>query len=113
MARTAKKQTRKATTRGRKARTPKAKQGKELHPHQVRAQLTANLKAQTAQIKMLKNTNERRPPNNPDMPQTIIDNLNTDFNSILELLDNFSAHLRALDRCRKARGFSAWSLRCA
>ena len=34
------------------------------------------------------------------MPQTIIDNLNTDFNSILELLDNFSAHLRALDRMR-------------
>jgi len=34
------------------------------------------------------------------MPQNIIDNLNTDFNSILELLDNFSAHLRALDRMR-------------
>ena len=63
-------------------------------------QLSEHIKAQTAEIKMLKSTGERRPPNNPDMPQTIIDNLNTDFNSILELLDNFSQHLRALDRMR-------------
>jgi len=90
---------RKATTKRTTARG-KAKQGKELHSHQIRAQMSADLKAQTAEIKMLKNTNERRPPNNPDMPQTIIDNLNTDFNSILELLDNFSAHLRSLDRMR-------------
>jgi len=100
MARGKKPVARKVTARGTKARTPKAKQGKELHPHQVRAQLSANLKAQTAEIKMLKNTNERRPPNNPDMPQTIIDNLNQDFNSIKDLLDNYSQHLRALDRRR-------------
>jgi len=79
---------RKATT---KARTPKA------HDN---SQLSANLKAQTAEIKLLKGTATRRPPNNPDMPQNIIDNLNQDFNSILELLDNFSQHLRALDRMR-------------
>jgi hypothetical protein len=84
---------RKATARGKK-------QTKEFHPHKERAQMTATLKAQTAEIKLLKGTATRRPPNNPDMPQTIIDNLNTDFNSILELLDNFSAHLRALDRMR-------------
>ena len=34
------------------------------------------------------------------MPQTIIDNLNQDFNSIKDLLDNYSQHLRALDRRR-------------
>jgi hypothetical protein len=84
------------------------------------ADLSASLKEQTAQIKLLVGTwdklgkdNSRRPPNNPDMPQNIIDNLNQDFNAIKELLDNFSQHLRALDRCRKARGFSAWSLRYA
>jgi hypothetical protein len=42
----------------------------------------------------------KRPPNNPDMPQNVIDNLNTDFNSIKEVLDNFSQHLRSLDRRR-------------
>jgi hypothetical protein len=45
-------------------------------------------------------TSEKRPPNNPNVPQNIIDNLNQDFNSIKELLDNFSQHLRALDRMR-------------
>jgi len=62
----------------------------------------ATPKAQTgtAIIKMLKGTSTKRPPNNPEMPQSIIDNLNQDFNSIKELLDNFSQHLRALDRRR-------------
>jgi len=77
------------------------KQSKELHPHQERAQMSADLKAQTAEIKLLKSTRDvKRPPNNPDMPQDIIDNLNNDFASILDLLDNFSQHLRALDRMR-------------
>jgi hypothetical protein len=85
MARTAKKQTKKTTAKA-KPRTPKA---------------TAP-KAQTgsAIIKMLKGTSTKRPPNNPDMPQDIINSLNTDFNSIKELLDSFSQHLRALDRRR-------------
>jgi hypothetical protein len=87
--------------------TPKAKKPQD------KAQMSASLKSQTASIKMLKGTAVKRPPNNPDMPQNIIDMLNQDFNSILELLDNFSQHLRALDRCRKAKGFSAWSLRYA
>ena len=105
MARTAKKQTRKARTStksgtGKRAAKSSAARGNvKLHTLN-KDQLSDHIKAQTAAIKMLKNTNERRPPNNPDMPQTIIDNLNTDFNSILELLDNFSAHLRALDRMR-------------
>jgi hypothetical protein len=42
----------------------------------------------------------RRPPSNLDMPQNIITMLNNDLNSIKELLDNFSQHLRALDRMR-------------
>ena len=65
-----------------------------------KAQMSASLQSQTATIKMLKGTATRRPPNNPDMPNDIIEMLNTDFNSILELLDSFSQHLRALDRMR-------------
>ena len=42
----------------------------------------------------------RRPPNNPDMPQTLIDHLNEMFNDMKSVLDNYSAHLRALDRKR-------------
>jgi hypothetical protein len=83
---------RKSTTKTRQAKSPKLPTTKD--------ELSAHIKAQTAEIKMLKSTGERRPPNNPDMPQNIIDNLNQDFNSIKELLDNFSQHLRALDRMR-------------
>jgi len=61
MARGKKTTAKKPTARGRQSKGLRAKQGKELHPHQVRAQLSATLKAQTAEIKMLKNTNERRP----------------------------------------------------
>jgi hypothetical protein len=59
-------------------------------------------KAQTgdAIIKMLKGTSTKRLPSNPDVPHDIINSLNTDFNSIKELLDAFSQHLRALDRRR-------------
>jgi len=84
---TARKQTRKTTPKKATAKkTPKA----------------TNAKAQTgtAIIKMLKGSDTKRPPNNPDMPQDIINSLNTDFNSIKELLDAFSQHLRALDRKR-------------
>ena len=95
MARPKKTTVKKTTTRGRKA-TPKARSPKQ----QDNAKLSSNLKSQTAEIKLLKGTATRRPPNNPDMPQNIIDNLNQDFGSILELLDNFSQHLRALDRMR-------------
>jgi hypothetical protein len=90
MARPKKITTKKTTTRGRKAttkRTPKA---------------TAP-KAQTgdAIIKMLKSTaSTKKPPNNPDMPNNIIEMLNHDFNAIKEMLDSFSQHLRALDRRR-------------
>jgi len=82
-----------------KAASARGKASPKLHTLN-KDQLSDHIKAQTADIKMLKGTAVRRPPNNPDMPQAIIDNLNTDFNSILELLDNFSQHLRALDRMR-------------
>jgi len=29
--------------------------------------------------------------------------------TIIELVEEYAANLRALDRCRKAKGFSAWS----
>jgi len=93
--------TRKASARksAAKAASVRGKATPKLHTLN-KDQLSDHIKTQTADIKMLKGTAVRRPPNNPDMPQAIIDNLNTDFNSILELLDNFSQHLRALDRMR-------------
>jgi hypothetical protein len=93
MARPKKTTVKKTTTRGRKATTPKAKADNK-------EQMSASLKTQTASIKMLKGTSTKRPPNNPDMPQNIIDMLNQDLNAIKELLDNFSQHLRSLDRMR-------------
>jgi len=106
MART-KKPTKKAT----KKAAPKAKKQSAENKErlalakQFAARKTDSKKEQTAMIKMLMNNKTasgliKRPPNNPDMPQNIIDNLNTDFNSIKELLDNFSQHLRSLDRRR-------------
>ena len=74
---TAKKATSKAkttTTRGKNKATTKE-------------EMSSSLKSQTASIKLLKGTATKRPPNNPDVPQNIIDTLNTDFNSIMELLD--------------------------
>jgi len=35
----------------------------------------------------------KRPPNNPDVPKTIIEMLNHDFGAIKEMLDNFAQHL--------------------
>ena len=94
-----KKTTTKKATRGRKA-TPKATPKRRTPKQYDNAKLSSNLKSQTAEIKLLKSTATRRPPNNPDMPQTIIDSLNHSLGSILELLDSFSQHLRALDRMR-------------
>jgi hypothetical protein len=42
----------------------------------------------------------RRPPNNSDVPQYTIDNLNNELNQIKNTLDDYAAHLRALDRKR-------------
>ena len=42
----------------------------------------------------------RRPPSNPDVPQITIDHLNAMLNDMKGLLDNYSQHLRALDRQR-------------
>ena len=73
MARPKKTVAKKATPKAKAARTTKATD---------KAQMSASLKSQTAEIKLLKGTAVRRPPNNPDMPQNIIDMLNTDFNSL-------------------------------
>jgi len=83
----------KATTK----RTPKAK-AKTTSPSASK-KLQAN--TSTAAIKLLKGApSTKRPPNNPDMPQDIIDSLNHDLNAIKDSLDAYSQHLRALDRMR-------------
>jgi len=51
----------------------------------------------------------RRPdPNLPPSPH-LIDEITHDLLTIIELVEEYAANLRALDRCRKAKGFSAWS----
>jgi hypothetical protein len=63
---------------------------------------TAKARGKTGTIKMLSANNKgaRRPPNNPDVPQNTIDNLNNELNQIKSILDDYSQHLRALDRMR-------------
>jgi hypothetical protein len=69
---------------------------------------TAKAKRKTASsakkgtIKMLSANSKstRRPPNNSDVPQNTIDNLNSVLNQIKNTLDEYAAHLRALDRKR-------------
>ena len=76
--------TRKATTRG-------------------KAKPAAKTKATSGEaiIKLLKGTpSTKRPPNNPDVPQEVIDHLNRELSELKEVLDGFAQHLRALDRKR-------------
>jgi hypothetical protein len=42
----------------------------------------------------------RRPPNNPDMPLATIEEINIMLNKLMGVLDDYSQHLRALDRRR-------------
>ena len=61
-------------------------------------------RASTAKMLMLAKPKagkqERRPPNNPDVPEATINQLNSDLNDIKSILDDYSQHLRALDRKR-------------
>jgi hypothetical protein len=67
----------------------------------LKASKPPKAKAGTADIKLLKGTpSTKRPPNNPDVPQATIDQLNEELNQIKTLLDDYSQHLRALDRRR-------------
>jgi hypothetical protein len=77
---------------------------------------TAKAKAPAKKTAKQLGTQARRPPNNPDMPQQMIDELETTFGDIKTELDDYAAHLRALDRKRlndvgiKRQGFieRAW-----
>jgi hypothetical protein len=101
-------------TPSKRATTRKANSKKATPKKTTAKRTTAKAQTKDAIVKMLQGTpSTKRPPNNPDMPQNIIDSLNHDLNAMKDLLDSFSQHLRALDRCRKAKGFSARSLRYA
>jgi hypothetical protein len=69
-------------------------------PRTTKAKATA--KTGTAGIKLLSATGKgtRRPPNNPEVPQATIDQLNTTLNELKTILDEFAQHLRSLDRRR-------------
>jgi hypothetical protein len=66
----------------------------------------ATAKTGTANIKLLsatsiaKGAGTRRPPNNPDVPQAAIDQINAVLNGLKTLLDDYAQHLRSLDRRR-------------
>ena len=65
------------------------------------AKVSTKLKGLDGTIKLLAGKpSTRRPPNNPDMPQLTIDHLNAMLNDMKDILDNYSQHLRALDRKR-------------
>jgi len=112
----------KTQKRGRKPRTSaksatSAKSGAKKTPRGKAKSKSAN-KAKTAkQTKGLQTLTDniiiRRPSPNPQPDIELINMITTDLHSIMEALDEFAANLRALDRCRKAKGFSAWSLRYA
>jgi hypothetical protein len=57
-------------------------------------------KAGTNKMLSANSKGTRRPPNNPDVPQNTIDQLNNELNQIKTILDDYSQHLRALDRMR-------------
>ena len=66
-----------------------------------KAQKPSTSKTGTADIKMLSaKPSTKRPPNNPEVPQATIDHLNAALNDIKTLLDDYSQHLRSLDRRR-------------
>jgi hypothetical protein len=65
----------------------------------------------TATAKAAKKPATKRPPNIPDMPLQLLQDITDEFNAIKTQLDDYAAHLRALDRKRlngvgiKTQGF--------
>lgn len=99
----AKKPTPKKTAVKPKAKAvPKKAAAKKPAPKaKAKPQAKAKAKPKTAQLKsLISSFDTRRPPNNPIMPKNLIEMLTQDFGSIKEVLENFAAHLRSLDRKR-------------
>jgi len=111
-----KKPTAKKTT-ARKPRAQAKKQTKATAKKPTTAKALPKVKGAgnlTDAIKLLKGSNNtRRPPNNPDIPPLIIGYINADLNQVKSALEEYAQHFRPLDRCQKAYGFLARSLRCA
>jgi hypothetical protein len=81
----------------------------------VAPKLEAKPKSTNAKAKKANQTQElqlpviRRPdPNLPPSPH-LVDEITHDLLTIIELVDEYAANLRSLDRCRKTKGFSALS----
>jgi len=53
-----------------------------------------------AERKQAGNLVPKRPAVNPSLPEQMIEDINNDFNNIKRKLENYAAHLRALDRKR-------------
>jgi hypothetical protein len=55
----------------------------------------------------------RRPDPNLPPSAEVVNEITNNVLNLIEQLEDYTANLRALDRCRKAKGFSARSLRYA
>ncbi|MDR0515751.1 MAG: hypothetical protein LBH25_01750 [Fibromonadaceae bacterium] len=65
------------------------------------AKKKATAKAQVGSIKILSaKPSTKRPPNNPDVPHQVILHLNDLLNELRDVLNDYSQHLRSLDRMR-------------
>ena len=80
---------------------PKKTESKTTTARKATTRKAATPKGRTAVMKMLKGTaSTKRPPNNPEVPQLTIQQLNEELNSVKEVMEDFAQHLRSLDRMR-------------
>ena len=83
-------------------KAPPKKTTAKAKPKAIPKKATAKKPAQKAKAKPKAASfpSVRRPPNNPNVPKTLIEMLTHDMGAIKEMLESFAAHLRSLDRKR-------------
>jgi len=102
MARPKKTNTRKPTAK--KATTKKAAPKSKAKGKPTNAKAKKANQTQTLQLPVIRRPDQNLPPS-----PHLIDEITHDLLTIIEVVEEYAANLRALDRCRKAKGFSAWS----
>jgi hypothetical protein len=84
-----------------KTATKKAETKKPAPRAKAKPQVKAKAKPKTSKVKsLISSYADRRPPNNPNVPKTLIEMLTHDMGAIKEMLESFATHLRSLDRKR-------------
>jgi hypothetical protein len=88
----------KATAKAKpKTKTPSTRTTK------AKGSTAGSTRGSTATLKLPRATGKpttRRPPNTPSIPQTVLDAVNSDLNSVKNYLADYAEHLRSLDRKR-------------